>query len=58
MPPVVRTAFSTIPTDHYEELKENALFLQCLREAGVDNWEGFHQANLLYQAVTNGEDLH
>ena len=27
-----------------DDMKEDVMFLQCLRQAGVDNWEGYDQA--------------
>jgi phage pi2 protein 07 len=31
----------TITKDEYDELIEDRKFLDCLRSAGVDNWEGY-----------------
>jgi hypothetical protein len=31
-----------IPETEYEFLKSESDFLQNLRDAGVDNWEGYH----------------
>lgn len=31
----------TISTDEYEQLIEDSRFLEALRAAGVDNWEGY-----------------
>lgn len=33
-----------IPEKEYEQLLKDSEFLQALREAGVDNWEGYSQA--------------
>lgn len=33
-----------IPADEYEELVSDSKFLQALRNAGVDNWEGYEFA--------------
>jgi hypothetical protein len=41
-----------------EELKEDSLFLECLRMAGVDNWEGYSYAHSLYREATKQGDLH
>ena len=30
-----------ITRKEYEQLKEDSSFLECLQEAGVDNWEGY-----------------
>ncbi len=32
-----------------KEMLEDQIFLQCLREAGVDNWEGYDFACTLYR---------
>lgn len=37
----------TIPFDEYEELKERSEWLDCLDEAGVDNWEGIGEAQYI-----------
>lgn len=37
----------TISKEEYESLKEDALWLQCLENAGVDNWEGYDYAREL-----------
>lgn len=34
----------TIPIEEYKFLKESALWLTCLENAGVDNWEGWDYA--------------
>ena len=39
----------TISKKEYEDLKEDALFLQALRKAGVDNWEGYSYAQDLLE---------
>lgn len=31
----------TIPKEKYDELVEDSEFLNALRAAGVDNWEGY-----------------
>ena len=31
----------TITLDEYDGMKEDCHILECLRNAGVDNWEGF-----------------
>lgn len=32
----------------YEELIDDALFLDCLRAGGVDNWEWYDEAVVMY----------
>jgi len=39
----------TIPVKVYKDLMDNILFLTCLQEAGVNNWEGYSYAQELYQ---------
>lgn len=34
----------TISKKEYESLKEDARWLQCLENAGVDNWQGIDYA--------------
>ena len=34
----------TITEREYAELQEDSAFLNCLRNAGVDNWEGYEFA--------------
>jgi hypothetical protein len=40
-----------------EDLKEASLFLECLRMAGVDNWDGHSYARRLYQEATNASGV-
>jgi hypothetical protein len=47
-----------VEVETLEELKENALFLECLRMAGVDNWDGYSYAMGLYREVNGDEELH
>jgi hypothetical protein len=35
-----------------EHLKDQALWLECLETAGVDNWEGMEYASELYHRVS------
>jgi hypothetical protein len=39
----------TISVAEYEELKNDSLFLDCLRSAGVDNWDGYSYAQELLE---------
>ena len=39
----------TIPLDEYNELIEASIWLECLEEAGVDNWEGVSFAQELME---------
>lgn len=38
-----------ITIDEYENLKEDSVFLDALRAAGVDNWDGYDYAIDLYE---------
>jgi hypothetical protein len=44
---------TSIPTSYLEELKQDAAMLNALREAGVDNWEGYGDAMM---EIHNGND--
>lgn len=35
----------TISKAEYDEMKERLDFLQCLEDAGVDNWSGIYYAH-------------
>lgn len=39
----------TIPKEEYEELLESQQWLDCLENAGVDNWDGLSYAIELSQ---------
>ena len=39
----------TLTADEYDELVEDQDFLDCLRGAGVDNWDGWDYAIEAYQ---------
>jgi hypothetical protein len=41
-----------IPLEEYEKLKADQDFLECLRAAGVDNWQGYEMAMDYY----NGDE--
>ena len=45
----------TISKKEYESLKEDARWLQCLENAGVDNWQGIDYAYELKREA-GGED--
>ena len=38
----------TINKDEYNEMLEQLRWLQCLENAGVDNWEGCEMAQEMY----------
>lgn len=39
----------TIPKENYDALCEDSDFLEALRSAGVDNWEGYEIAQEIFQ---------
>lgn len=41
----------TIHKDVYEERSDDSLFLQCLKNAGVDNWDGYEIAQDQYREL-------
>jgi hypothetical protein len=46
----------TIPTKEYESLLDDSLLLQCLENAGVDNWsEGYGYAMEEYHRIKGDE---
>ena len=45
----------TISTREYEQLLKDQLWLQCLEEAGIDNWEGFDEALNIWREYENQE---
>ena len=45
----------TISTKRYNEMQDELLFLECLRGAGVDNWEGYPDACGAYALVKEDE---
>jgi hypothetical protein len=45
----------TITKKQYQELLDDSLILNCLRNNGVDNWEWYGEAMDEYRRV-NGED--
>lgn len=40
----------------YEGLKDACRYLDCLREAGVDNWVGYDYANDLYYGSEDADE--
>ena len=39
-----------------DELEDGDLFLCALQNSGVDNWEGYGDAQELYEKYQNGEE--
>ncbi len=46
----------TISKQQYEQLIEDSDILQCLRNAGVDNWDGWDFAMEEFHALDQGND--
>jgi hypothetical protein len=46
----------TITVDEFEDLENDSLFLNCLKECGVDNWNGYADAWELYQEMEEAEE--
>lgn len=50
----VMQEFAKIKCDELKsELEPQLLFLSCLQNAGVDNWEGYEEAQNLYDEYLN-----
>ena len=47
--------FMVVKTDDYEELLDDSLFLNCLQNNGVDNWEWYDEAVTEYQQIKGEE---
>lgn len=45
--------FVQITKERLKELEEAALFLQCLENNGVDNWDGYDQARDMFRELSN-----
>mgnify|MGYP001762721509 CR=1 FL=1 len=43
----------TIPLSEYAKLKADQLWLTCLEQAGVDNWDGFEEAQKIWSSDVN-----
>lgn len=39
----------TIPKEEYDTLKRDSEFLSCLEACGVDNWDGYYEAQLMME---------
>lgn len=40
----------TVSKTEYDQLLDDSFFLNCLRNAGVDNWDGYEYAQEEYEA--------
>lgn len=47
--------FKVVESDKYEELLDDSLFLNCLQNNGVDNWEGYDEAVADYHKIRSEE---
>ena len=47
--------FIIIPKSEYEQLQRDQHFLECLRGAGVDNWDWYDEASEQFRKE-NGEE--
>lgn len=47
--------FKVVDSDEYEELLDDSLFLNCLQNNGVDNWDWYDEAVAEYQQ-SKGEE--
>lgn len=41
---------------YYDTLKRASALLQCLQECGVDNWEGYSEAQKLFSELYPDEE--
>ncbi|QMV48642.1 hypothetical protein [Bacillus phage SPO1L3] len=49
----------TIPVEEYQHLIDRVSFLDCLESAGVDNWNGYGEAQEMYNGDSEeGTDGH
>lgn len=47
--------FKVVDSEEYEELSDDSLFLNCLQNNGVDNWDWYSEAVTEYQQ-SKGEE--
>lgn len=47
--------FKVVNSEEHEELLDDSLFLNCLRNNGVDNWEWYDEAVEEYQQIKGEE---
>jgi hypothetical protein len=45
-----------VDADEYEELQDAQLMLQCLENAGVDNWDGYSEALREYNSFQENQE--
>lgn len=47
--------FKVVESNEYEELLDDSLFLNCLQNNGVDNWDWYDEAVEEYQQIKGEE---
>lgn len=47
----------TIPLQEYERLRDISILMDCLIDAGVDNWEGYDDAVSDYYDIKGVDEL-
>lgn len=47
--------FKVVDSEEYEELLDDSLFLNCLQNNGVDNWDWYSEAVEEYQQIKGEE---
>ena len=40
--------YTLVKTSHLQSLLDDSDFLDCLKSAGVDNWDGYDEAREMY----------
>jgi hypothetical protein len=50
---VIKDDVVTMSLAEYEEMLEDQVFLNCLRNQGVDNWQGYEFAQEEFQEFRN-----
>ena len=45
-----------VTIDEWNKLREDSAFLNCLQNAGVDNWDGYEYAQDAYAEWSEGYD--
>lgn len=40
--------YTLVKTSHLQSLLDDSDFLDCLKSAGVDNWDGYDEARKMY----------
>lgn len=40
-----------IPLPTFKKMQDDLLFLECLRQAGIDNWSGYEEAQTFFEGL-------